>query len=125
MCEPPESSRALLTVPLHLGRLRKRGFNQALELAKPLALAFGLPVHARALRRVRATEAQSELDAGSRRRIVRGAFAVADGARLPTHVAVVDDVMTTGATLAECVRVLKRSGVHRVDVWALARARLP
>jgi len=111
-----------MAVPLHRGRLRRRGFNQALELAKPLARAFGLPLYAQALHRVRATQAQSELDAASRRRNVRHAFAVAPGSRLPDHVAVVDDVMTTGATLAECVRVLKRSGVRRVDVWALARA---
>lgn len=117
--------QALLPVPLHHGRLRQRGFNQALELAKPLARAFGLPLHAQALRRVRATQAQSELDAASRRRNVRHAFVLAPGMRLPDHVAVVDDVMTTGATLAECVRVLKRSGVQRVDVWALARAPLP
>jgi ComF family protein len=121
---PPSSTlpQALLPVPLHRGRLRRRGFNQALELAKPLAHAFGLPLYAQALHRVRATEAQSELDAGGRRRNVRGAFAIAPGIHLPGHVAVVDDVMTTGATLAECVRVLKRSGVQCVDVWALARA---
>lgn len=114
--------QALLPVPLHRGRLRRRGFNQALELAKPLAQAFGLPLYAQALHRQRATQAQSELDAPSRRRNVRGAFAIAPGIRLPDHVAVVDDVMTTGATLAECARVLRRSGVQCVDVWALARA---
>jgi len=119
---PPALPQALLAVPLHAGRLRRRGYNQALELAKPLARTFGLPLHARALRRVRATDAQSELDAGSRRRNVRGAFALAPGLRLPAHVAVIDDVMTTGATLAECARVLKHAGVQRVDVWALARA---
>ncbi|MEO8747141.1 MAG: double zinc ribbon domain-containing protein, partial [Rhodanobacter sp.] len=69
--------QALLAVPLHAGRLRKRGFNQALELAKPLAQAFGLPLQAQALRRVCATNAQSELDAMARRRNVRGAFALA------------------------------------------------
>lgn len=117
--------QALLPVPLHRRRLRRRGFNQALELAKPLAQAFGLPLYAQALHRLRATQAQSELDAASRRRNVRHAFAVAPGVRLPGHVAVVDDVMTTGATLAECARVLRQSGVERVDVWALARAPLP
>lgn len=119
---PIRLPQLLLAVPLHRSRLRRRGYNQALELAKPLARALGLPLYAQALRRVRATEAQSELDAPGRRRNVRHAFAVAPGIRLPGHVAVIDDVMTTGATLAECVRVLKRSGVRRVDVWALARA---
>jgi len=56
---------------------------------------------------------------------VRGAFALVAGAALPAHVAVLDDVMTTGATLAECVRVLKRAGVQTVDAWALARAPAP
>lgn len=120
-----ELPQALLAVPLHTGRLRQRGCNQALELAKPLARAFGLPLPVQGLHRVRATLAQSELDAGARRRNVRGAFAVSRGARLPDHVAVVDDVMTTGSTLAECARMLKRSGVQRVDVWALARAPSP
>ncbi|HEX8779248.1 MAG TPA: phosphoribosyltransferase family protein, partial [Rhodanobacter sp.] len=64
-------------------------------------------------------------DAISRRRNVRGAFVVRAGVVLPAHVAIVDDVMTTGATLAECARVLKRAGVARVDVWALARAPSP
>ncbi|HET6431531.1 ComF family protein [Dyella sp.] len=112
----------IVPVPLHRARLRQRGYNQALELARPLARALGVPLRHDLLLRARATAAQSELDAVSRRRNVRGAFSVRAGVALPAHVAVLDDVMTTGATLAECSRVLKRSGVKRVDVWALARA---
>ncbi|MGN2254087.1 ComF family protein [Frateuria sp. GZRe12] len=112
----------ILPVPLHRARLRQRGYNQALELARPLGRALGIPVRHDGLLRSRATVAQTELDAAARRRNVRGAFALRDGAPLPAHVALLDDVMTTGATLAECARVLKRSGVARVDVWALARA---
>lgn len=112
----------LLPVPLHAGRLRQRGYNQALELARPLARMFGIAIRADVLRRTRATSAQTELDARGRRRNVHGAFAVRDSEVLPAHVAILDDVMTTGATLAECARVLKRAGVARVDVWALARA---
>jgi len=115
----------LLPVPLHTGRLRQRGYNQALELAKPLARHFGLPLRHDVLLRRRGTAAQTELDAVARRRNVRGAFAVRAGAVLPAHVAILDDVMTTGATFAECTRVLKRAGVARVDVWALARAPSP
>lgn len=115
----------LLPVPLHLGRLRKRGYNQALELARPLATAFGVPHEHNFLQRLRATPAQTELDAVDRRRNVSGAFALRAEVQLPPHVALVDDVMTTGATLAECARVLKRAGVSRVDVWALARAPSP
>ena len=119
---PRDLPDAILPVPLHHSRLRQRGYNQALELAKPLAKHFGVPVLRDALRRTRATHAQSELTAIRRRRNVRGAFARFSPGTLPEHVAVLDDVFTTGATLAECVRVLKEAGVARVDVWALARA---
>lgn len=113
--------QALVPVPLHPSRLRQRGYDQALELARPLARALGLPLRAEALRRVRATSPQSELDAASRQHNVRSAFFARPGA-LPGHVALVDDVMTTGATLAECARALQRAGVPRVDVWVAARA---
>lgn len=120
---PPDAlPDAIVPVPLHRTRLRQRGYNQALELARPLAGYFGIPLRSDALLRTRATERQTELDAVHRRRNVRGAFAASLGATLPAYVAVLDDVFTTGATLAECTRVLKRAGVGRVEVWALARA---
>jgi ComF family protein len=115
----------IVPVPLHRARLRRRGYNQALELAKPLARHLGVPLRHDVLQRLRSTDAQTDLDAAARRRNVRGAFAVRQSVPLPPHVAVLDDVMTTGATLAECARVLKRAGVRRVDVWALARAPSP
>jgi len=105
--------------------LFRSGYNQALELARPLGRALDIPVRHDLLQRPRATAAQTELDAAARRRNTRGAFALHGDAALPSHVAVLDDVMTTGATLAECARVLKRAGVRRVDVWALARAPSP
>ena len=119
---PPGLPGAIVPVPLHRSRLRKRGYNQALELAKPLAKHFDIPLLRDALRRSRVTAAQTELTAIQRRRNVRGAFAAHFDGEAPQHIAVLDDVFTTGATLAECVRVLKRAGVARVDVWALARA---
>ncbi len=119
---PSTRPALLLPVPLHASRLRERGFNQALELARPIARALGIDCEPERLVRTRATEAQSGLDARARRRNVRAAFAVAPGSDLPAHVALVDDVMTTGATQAECARVLKRAGVERVDAWAFARA---
>ena len=122
---PIDLPSLLLAVPLHRHRLRGRGYNQALELARPLARALQIPLRHDVLQRRRRTEAQTELDAVNRRRNVRGAFALREGVTLPAHVAILDDVMTTGATLAECVRVLKQSGVERVDVWALARAPAP
>jgi len=119
---PPPLPQALIPVPLHPQRLRERGYNQALELARPLAHTFAIALHENVLVRTRATPAQSNLDAPERQRNLRGAFAIATGAALPEHVAVVDDVMTTGATLRECARTLLLAGAARVDVWALARA---
>ena len=115
----------VLPVPLHRTRLRQRGYNRALELAKPLARHLGIPLRHDVLLRRRGTAAQTELDAVARRRNVRGAFALRTDIALPAHVAILDDVMTTGATLAECARVLRHAGVQRVDVWALARAPSP
>lgn len=115
---PPQ---ALLPVPLHRSRLRERGYDQALELAKALSRHIGIPVLAGALRRTRGTARQSELDLSARQRNLRGAFALAR-ADLPRHVALIDDVMTTGATVRECAQILLRGGVERVDVWVVARA---
>ncbi|HHM05313.1 MAG TPA: ComF family protein [Gammaproteobacteria bacterium] len=112
---------ALVPVPLHAARLRERGFNQALELSRPLARHLRLPLLKRACRRVRATQTQSALPAQRRRGNVRGAFEAA----LPghaRHVAVVDDVVTTGHTVNEVARALKKAGAERVDVWCCARA---
>jgi ComF family protein len=121
---PPPAAlpEAIVPVPLHRSRLRRRGYNQALELAKPLAQHFRIPLLRDVLQRTRATDAQTELNAVQRRRNVRGAFIARFHGAPPAHVAVLDDVFTTGATLAECARVLKKAGVARVDVWALARA---
>jgi len=114
-------------VPLHTSRLRERGYNQALELARPLAAALRVPLADGLLSRTKPTAAQTNLDAKTRRRNLRGAFefhgAGAHAAELKSaHVALIDDVMTTGTTLRECARVLRRVGVARVDVWAFARA---
>ena len=114
-----------MPVPLHASRLRERGYNQALELAKPLARALRIPLAEGVLSRTKPTAAQTILDAKTRRKNLRGAFVVNESLRAKieaTHIALIDDVMTTGATLRECTRVLKRAGVARVDVWALARA---
>jgi ComF family protein len=107
---------------LHPGRLRERGFNQAWELARPLAHALGVPACADLIERHRATAPQTGLGAAARRRNLRGAFRVRAEAAVPPHVALFDDVMTTASTLAECARLLRRAGAARVDAWALARA---
>jgi len=113
---------ALVPVPLHRARLRQRGYDQALELARPLASALQIPLRPELLRRVRATAAQSELDKAARARNLRNAFRAEPALALPRHVALVDDVMTTGATLHAAARALRAAGVARVDAWVCARA---
>jgi ComF family protein len=120
--DPAHWPRALMPVPLHRSRLRTRGYDQALELAKALARETRLPLLATRLRRVRRTRAQTELGALARRRNVAGAFALAPGPPLPAHVALVDDVLTTGATAGECAHLLLDAGVERVDLWTVASA---
>jgi ComF family protein len=111
----------IVAVPLHRDRLRERGYDQALELAKPVAHALGLPLHEDLLRRVKATAPQSRLDAVARRRNLKGAFEVVAHRPLPAHIALFDDVMTTGATLHAAARALRSAGVQRVDAWVCAR----
>jgi len=112
---------ALLPVPLNRRRLYRRGYNQAALIARILSRRFRLPVVTGGLHRTRATTPQSELAKSARRQNVKGAFACRSGTHLPRHVALIDDVVTTGATVAECARVLKRAGVKHIQVWALAR----
>jgi ComF family protein len=119
----------LVPVPLHDSRLRERGFNQALSIARYAGRELGIHLAGRALRRVRDTPSQTGLHRGERHANVRGAFEI-NGARSwrllreAAHVALVDDVITTGSTLAETKCVLLAAGVRRVDLWAVARAPL-
>ena len=116
----------LLPVPLGKQRLRQRGFNQAGMLADWLGTALRLPVNSRLLSRVRETDAQQALDAAARQRNLRNAFVLNDSAQVAgKHVAVVDDVLTTGATANSLARLLKKAGARRVDVYCLARTPKP
>jgi len=116
----------LLPVPLAGRRLRQRGFNQAAMLARWLSQSLQLPLDENSLRRTQDTPAQQGLDATARKRNLRSAFALApDTAVKGRHLALVDDVLTTGAT-AECLaRLLKKAGAKRVDVYCLARTPKP
>lgn len=118
----PPMPDCLVPVPLHYRRRWWRGFNQAELLCRDLVRCLGSPEWRPLLRRRQATAAQLALPAERRRGNVRGAFAarpIPPGVR---HVALVDDVMTTGSTLDECARILKAAGIQRVDVWVVARA---
>lgn len=110
---------ALVPVPLHPARQRQRGFNQAERIAAAAGAALGIPVLRDAVRRSRATPAQSGLDLRQRRRNLRNAFRVTG--ELPAHIAIVDDVVTTGSTLLALGRTLQGAGVKRIDAWAVAR----
>lgn len=112
----------LIPVPLHRLRLIRRGFNQAYELGSYASRVLGIPLQTSGLRRRRNTAAQSGLSRKQRRRNVRGAFYWRDRNRPGDHVALLDDVMTTGTTVSECARVLKKAGARRVDIWVTARA---
>jgi len=120
--------QCIVPMPLHHTRLRERGFNQCAEIARHLAPrlrdAAGrrLPVRTDLLQRARATRAQSELDAAERAANLAGAFRTRPGAALPPHIALLDDVMTTGHTAAAAARALKDAGCRRVEIWACARA---
>jgi len=115
---PVAREGVLVPVPLHAGRLRERGYDQAAELTGALSRALATP-RCVALRRRMATQAQSTLEASARRRNVHGAFECV--APVPPHVVLVDDVMTTGATLRSAARALRQAGAGRVDAWVCAR----
>lgn len=116
----------LLPVPLSPQRLRQRGFNQAALLADWLGKPLGLPVNAKLLQRVQEQHSQQGLTASERRRNLKQAFALVSEAELTgRHLALVDDVLTTGATADSLARLLKRAGVRRVDVYCLARTPPP
>lgn len=113
--------KGLIPVPLHPRRLRQRGYNQALEIARPLGQRLGITVLAGAVQRVSYGTPQSDLDTfDERRRNVKNAFAVTATA-LPSHLAIIDDVVTTGSTVNALAHALRRAGVARVEVWACAR----
>lgn len=111
----------VVPVPLHRNRQRTRGFNQALELARAVAAGLQIPLAPRACARIRPTQTQASLDADQRGGNVRGAFAVREWPG-GSHVAIVDDVITTASTVGEVARVLRQAGAKRIEVWACARA---
>lgn len=124
----PHRVDLVLPVPVSAERLRERGYNQAWVLAQRTARALRLPAQADALVRLTQQHRLKDLDLAERRRAIRGAFSLtARGAKAVAgkHVALVDDVLTTGATLDEASLVMREAGASGVSVWVLARTPPP
>jgi ComF family protein len=121
----PETAQPdlIIPVPLHRARLRERGYNQALEIARPVSRMLGVALDFRSLVRVRATAPQTGMTVKARRENLRGAFALRDDEVVQNRrVALVDDVMTTGSTVQAAAQCLRASGAMEVNIWVIARA---
>ncbi len=110
---------ALIPVPAHPQRRRKRGFNQAQDIAEHIGRTLNIPVAAGIVKRTRTSRSQRELNREQRLTNLQGAFAVC--AQVPERVAIVDDVVTTGATVRALSSSLKNAGARDIQIWALAR----
>lgn len=110
----------IIPVPLHRSRQYERGFNQAIESARPISKRLNIPIEYKRCKRLVNTAAQSKLPANQRANNVKNAF-VAHQDLAYKHIALLDDVMTTGHTLIEMSRALYYVGVKRIDVWCCAR----
>ena len=119
--EPAKPFDCILPVPLHQHRLRARGYNQAIEIARPISHQLKLPMQTGLLQRSRRTRPQQGLSAAERKRNLRNAFTLSwqlTGARI----LLVDEIMTTGATVQECCRTLLRGGAREIQVAVVGRA---
>lgn len=114
---------AILPVPLHNSRLVKRGFNQTLEISREIARQKKIPLLLDAVKRIKNTEAQTHLNKQQRLSNIKGCFKLLKDIDA-SHVVIVDDVITTGATTNELAILLKTAGVTTVGVWSVARADL-
>jgi ComF family protein len=110
----------LVGVPMTQRAVRKRGLNQAVFLARLIGRQLGIPTKSTLIKKLRETDRQSTLNASQRQRNLKGAFHC-KGSLEGKHIALVDDILTTGATANEISRVLKAAGANRVDIWVCAR----
>lgn len=116
-----EMPEFIIPVPLHKKRYKERGFNQSVEIAKTVSKILNVPVDTKLCIRARDTPHQVSLQAKQRQENIKHAFLVERSVNIH-HVAILDDVITTGATVNEIALTLKKAGVSRVDVWGCARA---
>jgi ComF family protein len=112
--------QCIIPVPLSRKRLRERGFNQALELAKPISKLLHVAIEINACERVKHTEAQAMLLAKHRHKNIKNAFVIKQNFNAK-HVAIIDDVVTTGHTVRELSHVLRKNGVEVIEVWCCAK----
>lgn len=113
----------IIPIPLHKKRLNERGFNQVIELARPISKKLNIPIDYKRCKRIVNTAAQSKLPANQRSNNMKNAF-VAHRNLAYQHIALLDDVITTGHTITEMSRALYNVGVKRIDVWCCARTYL-
>lgn len=111
----------IIPVPLHPKRYRQRGFNQTLEIAKIITRELSIPIDNDCCQRIKNTDHQISLTAKQRQQNIKGAF---QAIKTPNarHIAILDDVMTTGATTNELAKTLRETGVSQIDIWVCARA---
>ncbi len=119
--QPPSTyPDVIIPVPLHPNKLAKRGFNQSRLIANKIGENLDVKVLADGVRRIKDTAAQSGLDSVERKSNIKNAFCI--DKPLPSHIAIVDDVITTGLTVSELSKQARKQGAKRIDVWCLARA---
>jgi len=111
----------LIPVPLHPNRYRERGFNQAIEISRHISRNLNIPLAANLCIRQRITPPQTSLDKKQRKTNLRNAFRLAKPINV-RHVAIIDDVVTTGATVTELAKILNKAGVKKTEIWCSARA---
>jgi ComF family protein len=116
----------IIPVPLHIKKLKRRGFNQSILVAKWLSKVLKIPINLKIIKRYKVTPPQLFLNRKERLKNLKNAFELINKDKFKKleirHVALIDDVMTTGATVNEISRVLKQAGVEKVEIWCLARA---
>jgi len=113
----------IIPIPLHKKRLLLRGFNQSLEIAKPIAKRLEIPIDYKSCQRIRHTQPQTEIDAKHRHSNLKNAFQINKKA-IPRRVAIIDDVFTTGHTVNELSNTLRKAGVEHIQVWCIAKTLL-
>ena len=110
----------LIPIPIHRKRLSKRGFNQSMELCRVLSKELDIPILPNAILKKKITKAQASLTAKQRKQNLKNSFAINQDIKAQ-HIAIIDDVMTTGTTMNEMARLLKKAGIKQIEAWVCAR----